>query len=219
MAHYTIKLKDGIKIADYAPNKEYEITAIVDDADEAKVREAVDIIKRQGDRFLGRAPAAAQEATQQTAGENKPARRAAKDKDTSASATDASTASQVVIPGLAPSSPQSDASAVTPPKTEQQLLTEGQPAELAEKQAKLEQTLAPENDPLAGTEPEGPKISDVDLNDAVAKRRGALGEAAVPKLRALVETFNPNPGTPFVIRQIAQEQRAKFLADVAALKV
>jgi hypothetical protein len=204
MTHFTIKLKDGIKIADYHPTREYEITAFVDDdhAGEAEVQAAVDLIKRQGDRFLGRAVAAPLEAPKET----KPRAKA-----------DKVTAEEVPAPGPG-QSPPSDASAVAPPKTEQQLLTEGQPAELAEKQAKLETPLVPEHDPLSGTEPTEPKISDVELNDAVAKRRGALGETAVPKLRALVETFNPKPGEPFVIRQIAQESRAKFLADVAALK-
>lgn len=196
----TLKLKDGIKGAvDYSPNKEYEITAYLENADEAAVQNAVDIIKRQGDRFLGRAVDTRNDATPKGPISEPKARK-----------------EKVEAPKV--ETPAADPAAVEPPKTEQQLLTESQPAELAEKQAKLEQTLAPENDPLAGTEPEGPKISDVDLNDAVAKRRGALGEAAVPKLRALVEEFNPNKGQPFVIRQIAQEHRQAFLDKVAALK-
>ena len=71
---------------------------------------------------------------------------------------------------------------------------------------------------LAALDPEV-RFSDVDLNVAVAKRRGQLGEASVPKLRRLVETFNPNKGQPFVIRQIDQQHRAEFIARVAALTI
>ena len=50
----TVHLTDGIKQGDYAPNKVYDLTAFLSNPTENEVLDAVDMIVRSGERFLGR---------------------------------------------------------------------------------------------------------------------------------------------------------------------
>lgn len=59
------------------------------------------------------------------------------------------------------------------------------------------------------------EITDGDLNAAVAKRNGELGDP--PLIRGLIAEFNPTPGQPFQLRQIGQERRQEFLDKLAKL--
>ncbi len=64
-------------------------------------------------------------------------------------------------------------------------------------------------------EPAAPEISDADLNSAVQKRNGELGN---PKLiRGLISEYNPDVTQVFQLRQIPQAERAGFLAKLAKL--
>jgi len=230
----TIKVADGTKPAqDYAPNRTYELTGTLGDGSALVTTEHVRVgiakLKEAGDAFLGRAgtlavqpgsPAAAAEVVGPAPKPEKPARGAAKSAGTQASdqsqkPSDTSMAASIVEPvgGATSASPSDDSAAV-----------------IAEKQAKLD---TPLQDPAAVVVDDLPQaivenpnppmaelVSDQALNDAVAKKRGQLGEAGVPAIRALIEKFNPDTGKPgFVLRQISQLNRTPFLAQLAALKV
>lgn len=69
----------------------------------------------------------------------------------------------------------------------------------------------------APIEPTAPAttITDADLNAAVQKKNGELGDP--PKIRNLIGSFNPDPTKQFQLRQIPAEQRADFIAKLEAL--
>lgn len=58
-------------------------------------------------------------------------------------------------------------------------------------------------------------VTDDALNAAVQKRNGELKDAV--KIRGLIGTFNPDVTKAFQLRQIPQDQRASFLAQLVAL--
>lgn len=156
----TIRLTDGIKGAvDYAPNKLYDLTAIVSNPTDAEVEKAVALIVLTGERFLGRAAAP------------KPASR-------------------------------------TAPKIEQE------PAK-PEPEPEPEPVKSDVSDLLPDIAP-AREVSNDDIIHAVMKKNEALKDAT--KIRALVETYNPNPGLRvFKATEIPAAQRAEFLEKLGAL--
>ena len=101
--------------------------------------------------------------------------------------------------------------------------------------SKADEKKAAKKAPAAAKAPEAPKgddlsefdvpaggaaapaaITDADLNAEIQKKNAALKDP--PKIRALVATFNPKPGEPFSAKEIAQEQRADFVAKLKALE-
>lgn len=59
------------------------------------------------------------------------------------------------------------------------------------------------------------EITDADLNSAVQKRNGEL--QAPQLIRDLIGSYNPDKSKPFQLRQIPQDERAGFIAKLAAL--
>lgn len=67
---------------------------------------------------------------------------------------------------------------------------------------------------VPGTTP-AEAMSDADLLAAVQKKNAALKNP--DKIRALIGQYNPKPGEPFQVKQIAAEQRADFITKLDAL--
>lgn len=59
-------------------------------------------------------------------------------------------------------------------------------------------------------------ITDADLNSAVQKKNGELGDP--PRIRELIGSYNPDPKSVFQLRQIPAGKRREFLDKLAALK-
>lgn len=68
---------------------------------------------------------------------------------------------------------------------------------------------------VPAAEVEAAAITDADLNAAVQKKNGELGDP--PKIRNLIGSFNPDQTKPFQLRQIPAAQRQGFLDKLAAL--
>lgn len=54
----TVRVTDGLKTGEYAPNKVYDLTAIISNPADGDVDRAITLLSGAGERFLGRAPSA-----------------------------------------------------------------------------------------------------------------------------------------------------------------
>lgn len=54
----TVRVTDGLKTGEYAPNKVYDLTAIISNPGDGDVDRAITLLSGAGERFLGRAPSA-----------------------------------------------------------------------------------------------------------------------------------------------------------------
>lgn len=59
------------------------------------------------------------------------------------------------------------------------------------------------------------EITDQDMDTATRKKNSVLKDPE--KIRNLINTFNPEPGTPFFVRQIPAERRQEYLDKLEAL--
>lgn len=230
-----VSVEDGIKAAEeYAPARKVRIELKFDVAEGADGAEALDIVLDMAnarlDQQLGRKPRTGRvvevggsrpgdnpstqgtaEAAVDEANAGKRTRRTKAQIEADNAAAAARTADPAAITDDAV--PQSDPAAI------QDDATTSEPTG----SAGGEQTSA---DPAAIEDWDVPaepvsNVTDADLNAAVQKRNGelqaTLGDAAPPKIRALIGSFNPDPTKPFNLRQIPADQRPAFLEKLKAL--
>lgn len=193
---FTIRVSDGIKTADYAPPRLYDLTANIVPADgetpEAAAAHAIAVLTKVGRAYLGQSAAVVdiQEtpAPQETKQAPKP--RAPK----------AETPPPAPDPALtSPATPASEPGTATEAGTQP---TGGATSGVAD--------LLPD--------PPAKEITNEEIVHAVMAKNEALKDAT--PIRALVETYNPSPGLRvFKATEIDQKDRADFLAKLADLKV
>lgn len=195
ISNITVRASDGIKTADYAPPKLYDITAIIIPTDDDNVDQLlIDTlarINRAGQAYLtGRTPAkTVGEVAAETPAEEgpKPPR---KRRTAAEIAADAALAKA--------DKPKDD------PAVEEDFQIEG---ETAEEDFQIE----------GETVDNGPEpITDAELNNVVQRKNADLKDPDA--IKAVIKDFNPDPSQPFQLRQIAAGDRTSFVERINALK-
>lgn len=201
-----VKFGDGIKNGDYSPIRSAEVTisGVVDENDdpEAALDRLAIVAKRKVNRMLVAqdAPGEAVDGLTLAAGEAVETQMA--DAEVDRAAKKAALARKRSKTPLEP-------------RLGQQAREERNAAAKA-----AEEAVNPEPVAEAVVEPEPPKdITNAQLSDACAKKAQEIGAPAGPKLvKALVFSFNPNPGQPFHSAQMPKEKRQEFLTKLEELK-
>lgn len=220
----TVRISDGVKTADYAPPKLYDLTANLTPGvnPEADALAAVQLLQRIGDAYLGRAsaPVAAAEIPAS------PVKAKPKGKDAIIIEQLPSVLQEpevvqhilqnksISLPGelVRPVDAASITSAsATPASSNSAAAIPGQ-APLSQPSATLV-TAEDLSDLVSVTE-----ISDASLNTAVTRRLKELGATGPNLVRALKDSYNPEPDKRVLqIRELTQPQRATFLARLEKL--
>lgn len=181
----TIKVTDGIKQGDYAPNKSYDLTGILTNASDPDITAGILVLLKAGEAYLGRVPTAVT-TTRKPA--EKPAPQPAPPAEKPA----------VIDPLEGAATPASAPTTAT--------------------EAGSQPTGVDTSDPLTGAAPPADvkPITDDEIVHAVMTKNAELKDAT--KIRALVETYNPQPGLRvFKATEIEQADRAGFLVKLTAL--
>jgi hypothetical protein len=195
----TVRVSDGIKTADYAPPKLYDLTAIVESPAADDLDKTIDMLVAAGDRFLGRKPATVQTTIHQTADEAAPAAAAKKTR----------------------AKPADKAPVKDPMAVEEEATGHPGPAPSTQGPAKadpmaIDDDLGGEADDWeTGGEEVVEEITDDDLNKATQQKNSTLGDPK--KIRDLINSYNPDKTKTFQLRQIPADKRGEYLTKLKAL--
>ncbi|HLZ22941.1 MAG TPA: hypothetical protein VKQ30_12535 [Ktedonobacterales bacterium] len=207
---FTVRFSDGIKTADYAPPRLYDITANVtitdDDHADSVLLDTLTRIRRAGDAALrGRtaieipAPSGAPEA--EVEGEPAPKRKRRTAAEIAADAALAKAAH-----------PKGDPAAIT---EDEPPLEGGDPPSGGTADDFSIEGETPAADEFAVDGEEAEEITDAALNAAVQRKNAELSDPEL--IRGLIKKYNPDPTKAFQLREIPQEKRADFITKLGGL--
>lgn len=224
----TVRFSDGIKTADYAPPRLYDITANVtladDDHADSVLLDTLTRIRRAGDAALrGKTALEVKEptvvandaATETSAEDPTPRKRRRTAAEIAADAALAKAAhpkggDAATVVGI------QDASAVT---DDEPSAPEDDPANAADDFQIDGETSCVEpsdEDFSVDGEPEpDEEITDAALNAAVQRKNADLGDPEA--IRAVIKGYNPDPTKTFQLREIPQAKRAEFITKLGGL--
>jgi hypothetical protein len=199
----TVHLTDGIKQGDYAPNKVYDLTAFLSSPSEAEVDQAVDMIVRAGERFLGRKP-------------------------TLPPTSSASPEYRAGVDALKATNTPDVGEAQRRTRRTKAEMEAARLAEIAAADAPAEPEPSPPADEAAASDDEWaveetPAITDLELNHSCSETAGRTKKPL--DIKALIGSFSPatdeynveKGGRKFTVNDIPQSQRADFIAKLKAL--
>jgi hypothetical protein len=202
ISNITVRASDGIKTADYAPPKLYDITAIIiptdDDNVDQLLTDTLARINRAGQAYLtGRVTApAATGGSDPAAVEETPATPRRKRRTAAEIAADEALARAAHPKGETPKDPAAVG--------DDDFQIEGEtPAEGGEDDFAIEPETADE------------EITDAALNAAVQRKNAELSDPEA--IRGLIKQYNPDPTKAFQLREIPQTKRAEFITKLGGL--
>lgn len=230
----TVRFSDGIKTADYAPPRLYDITANValeaGDHAETVILEALTLIRRAGSAALkgqtsyevkppadaglveepASPPAEQPRRVRRTKAQIEADEKAKRDASASSSGAPAGGANTA-----AGSSADAAASLDDPTDGDENVIHLPDETDDAAALEDEEDNGLSEFD-VPAPEPAGEPVNDADLASAVTKKNGEINNPDA--IRELIGSYNPDPTKPFQLRQVPADKRQEFLGKLAALK-